>query len=293
VSVGVLANVQRFAHAQHENFHTEALAAVLRETCVRDPKAARVLLDQLCGESVILDPTRLRISTQVHAGESGIPDMELAGENHYILVEVKVDAPFGLDQVQRYLKRLSDDETDARLVLLTRHYAAHSVQDRRIFELRWYQLGDAIRQAAANSPDPVVKFLLQDLVNLMSKNALTREKVDPSMLSGLPALMSFFEMLRLAIENVAPGETYNKGVTTSRAHSWLGFVLKNGTSVGLEYARPEILAAFQEGRMDEQLDLMKAGFFSSEAQPGAQQGILENWLRTKVLVTVGRRPTGR
>lgn len=144
-----LQHLYRKEKFQLEDFHTEIVAQVLRN----NPKLAIAWLNGI-GATMMRDPVAIYISTQeefarlTHHLTDSRPDIAIRfitnGASELILIESKVGAAQGPDQLQRYADHLRAAEAIEKttLIFITRNYEsvdANLGSDLRFISTRWFQ----------------------------------------------------------------------------------------------------------------------------------------------------------
>ena len=118
---------------QRENYLTELLAAILEEL----PALTKLICEQA---GIVVPPATLfRIRTQVRY-DQGQPDIvvDSVANGIYLLIECKLEAGEGLDQLERYQDILSTQPAPHKaLVFLTKYYEP---RPKPVVCLRWHQL---------------------------------------------------------------------------------------------------------------------------------------------------------
>ncbi len=156
---------QREKTSPIENFLSELLAYCI-ET---DSKFYKDLCKQCLK---IQDNKFISISTQSNYEEFGRPDIEIVTDKHDILIENKIDASEGAEQLNRYASILTHKKAAGRqkiVVYLTKHYQTKSLinKDIQLICIRWYEIHTII--SAGNTE--VTRCLKNFLENLnMDKN---------------------------------------------------------------------------------------------------------------------------
>ena len=111
----LLSTLNRWSSGQPKKFLTDAFVHLLNRLADSSPESFVSILERLTRGEVIPDPETVgafRIRSQI-ATDQGTPDIEISGENTYILVEVKDRSPVDPDQLRRYSEVIDEQSVSA------------------------------------------------------------------------------------------------------------------------------------------------------------------------------------
>jgi hypothetical protein len=191
LSRNLFSRLFRLASRQGENFITESLVFVTEYLLKDTPSVGQSFLNWLCWSGSDFGfHGRLPTIGAWKVTEQGTPDIVIAAnsENSFVLVEVKVESTLGEDQVERYLKRLDEEEEAAKkrnqklarkLVLLTKDFVPHAMKmkDYRIKPVTWSDVADWLKNNAISSDCLVGEFLVKQFYDFLKMQGLTNEKI--------------------------------------------------------------------------------------------------------------------
>ncbi|MBI1879476.1 MAG: PD-(D/E)XK nuclease family protein [Chloroflexi bacterium] len=288
----LLLRLHKWAKRQDENFHTEALAHLLRHLTQHEPIAATNLLKVITGELLDLAPNEVAsvsIETQVTT-PSGTPDIEIKTLDHLIYVEVKVESGLGNLQLERYRQVLKGrrDFKNTSLVLLTRYpFYLEEDQAQPDVAICWYQIAERLKYEFdyGTIQQPVGRYVTEQFLRFLQKRGLTveLERVGEELTQGVQAFLS----LRNLLEMVRQALILNKvsSIELDAQWDWIGYFFKVSRkeySIGIEYDRPYILVFsahnvdrnlykhdeleyIEDGDWFRKIDLSSALFFQSSS----------------------------
>jgi hypothetical protein len=197
--------------------------AILNLLCVNEAEFEFGL-----GEQITIRP---QVST-----DQGKPDIEIAGDNKYILVEIKHESGLGRNQVTRYnslLKQRTSSGTGfARLVLLTRYPVAFEEHGERPYKLvRWSDVFgwcDGLKLS-----HPVASYIVNQFTTFLKEKRMILERVTWEYENGVPALCNLIAMLNAAVDAIGL-----KG-NPSAGQGFIGLKFRNDTRfLGINYDKP-------------------------------------------------------
>lgn len=245
----------RLALGENENFLTEGLAVVLESLIDNSPEAAASFLRKLtfgaigAGDVKVLD---VDVQTQLHTSY-GKPDIVLSTAESVVVIEVKVGADTGYEQLDRYRKFLEDTiKPETRLLILSP--SKMSDENKADYAIRWIQVGDWIRQLKAFDLDGLSEFFIDQYTEFLLDQGLMfrtpKSKVSEFLkyyietnpndnifdtgairslerLEGVPELIPLRRLLismRMAVENVMPSSSVKVGAgkNSARGGGWIG-----------------------------------------------------------------------
>ena len=209
-----------------EDFLTEAFAFQLRLLLERVPNAGVTIINKLSGlpnDDYFKRPESVVIATQVIVDE-GRPDIEIRdGQDRLVYVEVKHDAPLGIDQLEYYLDKLqAAPEPIIGLVLLTRsRVSAHETTLARdqYHHVCWYEIYNWLTETEIQ--DEVSRYFAHSFMRFLEDKQMSMEEVPSEYLSGVSALLKLTRMMETSITEVIPDATYKR----TAGWSWRGFFM--------------------------------------------------------------------
>ena len=116
----------------------------------------------------------IAVHTQ-YSTNNGVVDLVLKTDDAIVYVEVKVDAVFGEDQLERYRKALCQEpENHKALGTLTRHMpdSRNSAID---FNTTWYEIGEIVR--STKPATKIGKYIRNEFFDLLRQRGLTMRRV--------------------------------------------------------------------------------------------------------------------
>ena len=233
-----------YASQQDENFTTEAFVHLLRHLQIHEPKIACAFLDFLTKERIRFEPNeclKLQIRTQ-WSFSGGTPDILIRGPDHFVIVEVKVEAQPGVTQLDRYREQLKkQNERHTCLTLLSRYPVDSNEKVKADECVRWHGIGRLLDdQNVAKVSEPVSAMLIRQFLEFLRERGMAMEKVGWELTRGVQALLSLMTLLEEAIDSSK--EIKNRGRLGGTGHN--GFDLSiNGTRCwsGVYLSRPQVL----------------------------------------------------
>ena len=113
----LFSSLYRWAHSGSENFCTEALVWVINLLLEKNEPAGLNLLANLCFNEVNAESQErlgkeIKVRTQVDAGSHGIPDILIESNKLLAIIEVKVGAGLGENQLTEYREYLNEKKGD-------------------------------------------------------------------------------------------------------------------------------------------------------------------------------------
>ncbi|UPL50222.1 PD-(D/E)XK nuclease family protein [Hymenobacter sublimis] len=230
---------------ERENYLTELLAAVLE----RNP-ALCLRLCEYAGLSVPAN-TKFSIRTQVSYVE-GQPDivLESAANGVFLLIECKLEAGEGHEQLKRYQRILvSSSAQHKRIIFLTKYF--ESPNDTSVSCLRWYQLFSFLAPLPAG--DLLTAFTqyltlhqLHKPMNFLPADLVALEQIQ-STIAKMDEVLSPLEWLFR--EYLGGTGQYTKTRTAKLAEGWYGYWRYIGSSrfsAGFQFAAGEMPWCFIE-----------------------------------------------
>jgi hypothetical protein len=140
----LLLALHTYASQQDENFTTEAFVHLLRHLQIHEPKIACAFCDFLTDKQIRFEPiecSELEIRTQ-WSFSGGTPDILIKGPDHFVIVEVKVEAQPGVTQLDRYREQLKkQNERHTCLTLLSRYPVDPNEKVKADACVRWHGVG--------------------------------------------------------------------------------------------------------------------------------------------------------
>lgn len=262
----VFSSLARYSGYAEENYLTETLVFVVKLLLEREPPLGLELTNLLAcqDEPWFTSASSVQITTQVST-EAGTPDIELRQDGVLIYVEVKHDAPLGLDQLERYKQQLDASQIEKRdLVLLSRSRYSNpgtSLDHTAYRRLYWYKIHSWL--LTADVCDEVDRYLCRSLVSFLEEQKMSVKQVDWQYMGGVPAMLDLTNMMETALAEAIP----NTKLTHTAGWSWRGFYLPGDYWFGFRFDRP-LLLVFEDNRgytpvtYHRELDLQLARFFS-------------------------------
>jgi hypothetical protein len=231
--------------AQDENFVTEAFSNLLQRLLDEDSSVAVDILEKLTNGEFPpknADARMVRVRTQV-SGKFGRPDVELSYGEHKVVVEVKLEAGLGEDQLGRYQKALAETAVDGKylLVLLSRHAVQIETSlSELVIRKRWFQVVQWLKehQSGGRIHDVINQFLTHQFVEFAEYRCMTIEKVGSELVAGLASARNLCSMIQLWIEG------RNRTFSSSFGRDWAGFYTNGPTKdyfVGIHHNDPRVL----------------------------------------------------
>lgn len=210
VADSLLVAILRNANCEEENLTTEAFANLLRQFIQSDHDAARAVLAVLTGRGVAfeeVDCAYISVKTQV-ATPKGTPDLVIRAPRKIIVVEVKVDADLGKDQLPRYRKWLNSRQVPnscSCLVLLTKEPLDKSAQcqmddARPVVHARWQNVAHCLKElkqrGTLGQPN---RYLTEQFLEFLAERRMSLQKVSWELAAGLRSLLDLMKMVKDAI----------------------------------------------------------------------------------------------
>lgn len=190
---------------QDENFTTEVFGLLLKRLSRTEPDSFMKLLGALTGGS--LRPTDascdgLAVIVQRRVGGNQ-PDIRIVGREVRIVIEIKVRQPVDWCQVRRYRDELDCGGCSRScLVLLTRDFVVqmgHAEASKVQSYVRWFQVGELIREERMRISDAVGMYLAEQFVEFLRARRITMEKAGSDLIRGVSSLESLITMLEEAV----------------------------------------------------------------------------------------------
>jgi hypothetical protein len=201
----LLLALHTYAIQQDENFTTEAFVHLLRHLQIHEPQVACALFDFLTEGQLrfeLGDCSTLQIKTQ-WSFSGGTPDILIKGPNHFVIIEVKVEAQPGDTQLDRYRERLRiQDEKYRCLTLLSRYPVDASEEEKVNVCVRWHGIARLLGQNSSKVSDPVSVMLLRQFLEFLKERGMAMERVVWELVRGIQALMSLITTVRLSNSHI-------------------------------------------------------------------------------------------
>lgn len=239
----LLLALHTYAAQQDENFTTEAFVHLVRHLQIHEPKAACALFDFLTGGKLrfdLCDCSKLQIKTQwVYSG--GIPDILITGPNHFVIIEVKVEAELGDMQLEKYKERLnSQNETYKCLTLLSRYPVDLGENENNIVRVRWHGVGRLLEQNLSKETEPISAMLIRQFLEFLKERGMAMEKVSWELVRGVQALMNLMGLVEDAM--VSCSDIAKRQKLSGTTHNGFSFLI-NGTACwsGVYLSKPQFL----------------------------------------------------
>lgn len=244
VAPNLLVAIRRNATCEEENLTTEAFANLLRQFFQSDCDSALAVLAVLTGGSVDFegtDCTSLSATTQVLATPQSTPDLVIRAPGKMIVVEAKVDADLGKEQLPRYRKWVDSREVpQSCLVFLTKgpldKKARCQMEKSSAVHVRWHEiarcLGELKKRGTLEQP---TRYLTDQFVEFLTERRMTLQKVTWELAVGLRSLLDLMEMVNDAIPRLEDDIENVCALQDTRAN---GYSLKVGETkcwVGVRY----------------------------------------------------------
>jgi hypothetical protein len=193
----LLVRLHKWAIRQDENFLTETFAYLLEYLAENEPEAAAEIVARITGRIITLSPHHMRVldvQTQI-GGEEGITDIELRTGQHFVIIEVKIEAQATEEQLRWYRRRLDHSPVTLKgLVLLTR-YPAVMVAGADHY-LRWYEVAELIGlESSRYQFKATSQFLVDQFLGFLKARNMTMGQVTWEMTTGVRSLRNLVEML--------------------------------------------------------------------------------------------------
>jgi hypothetical protein len=207
--------LNRWASGQQENFLTEAFGHLLRRLQAQEPAFLEALVFRITGGQIQLDHEELakcEINTQVFGDARNYPDLEIAGPNTQVYVEVKDASPVDENQLSRYARLLAKRSVPDRcVVLLSRHIPPDLSIEGVAPPVRWSQVGAWINELETD--DEVTEHVASQFMSFMRSKGLLIEKVEWELVPGVQQLARLQEMGREVLESLEArvGESNGRG----------------------------------------------------------------------------------
>lgn len=179
-SDNLLLALNKWAPNQQENYLTEAFAYILRRLQRIDPDALFVVLCRLTSGAIKFkdEIPSLQITTQVPTA-AGTPDIEIAGPDLLVYIEVKDQSPVDDVQLLGYSEELGRQTQATRgLVLLTRR-APSPLPDIRLLSppVRWPAVYRWLGEVGTQTNDEVTQYMVDEFRGLLGGLGMAVEKV--------------------------------------------------------------------------------------------------------------------
>lgn len=182
-STNLLTNLSKWATLNFENFTTDAFVGLLRYLQKHEPQIAGRLLQKMTGGKetgvnlVESGVEQLTFKTrEFHNG--AIPDIEIAAPGYLILVEVKVSAPLGRDQLKSYRQILEGSglpKSNTKLVLLSRTRSIDPESLLADAKIRWAQVAEWLKEESVHATS---KYVIGQFVEFLSEKGLIIKPVE-------------------------------------------------------------------------------------------------------------------
>lgn len=228
-----------------ENFHTEALAHLLRHLLLYDPIGAVNILKAITGGLLDLSSDEAKtvsINTQVRTLKGFRPDVEIRTSTHLSYVEVKVESSVHKGQLEEYRKALGESGfSNTSLTLLTKYPFYPENDEKPDYVFRWHQIAEWLERELEKKTiqQPLSVYLAQQFLGFLRERSLTVERVSEELVPGVHALLNLVVMLEEALKLVKVSL-----IKFDLQWEWIGYSFKYDFTqywIGLRYDRPHIL----------------------------------------------------
>lgn len=183
-----LTNVFRWAEGNAENFTTDAFATVLRHLADRHPRAAGLLVRQLCGVDL---PPPEAVAWDIRTQESlehepGTFDLRVRAGFADIIVESELGGEVDRERLARARRALDPDGPNHRLVSLTGRLAGPVPEG---IEVRlWYQVAGWLQGLEETGAlDEVGQLVVRQFLELLYHQGLAAPRARSELSRGLSA----------------------------------------------------------------------------------------------------------
>jgi hypothetical protein len=165
----------------------------------------------------------------------------IKGPNHFVIIEVKVEAAPGNAQLDIYRERLQmQDGTFRCLTLLSRYPVDANEKQKVNVCVRWQAIARILDLNLAKVSEAVSIMLLRQFLEFLKERGMAMEKVGWELVRGVQALLSLMGILDEAMDSLKDIEKRERIGGTST--NGFGFLIK-GTKcwAGVYLARPQLL----------------------------------------------------
>jgi hypothetical protein len=247
----LLLKLHKWAKRQNENFHTEALAHLLRHLIQHEPVAAVNILKAITGGALDSEPenvTSISINTQITTLRGFHPDIEIRTSNHLSYVEVKIESGLHKSQLEEYRKAL--DESGFRktsLILLTQNsFIPESGEVVPDTAIRWYRIAELLADELSYGTikQPTSRYVTEQFLEFLKKRELTveLERVGEEFTQGIQVFLSLRNLLEMVRQVLILNNA--SSIELDVQWDWIGYFFKFDFRwywIGLRYDRPNVL----------------------------------------------------
>jgi len=220
----LLYNLHRLTVAQDENFITESFSYILQKFIESEFEAALFILNKIVGGLFQIDYNEISavsIVTQISTPH-GKPDIEIRGPFFLFYIEAKVESGFGIDQLDRYRRALSESGAESTaLITISRYpFLAEECTSKPDKAIRWHQIVEWLESAKISNI--VNSYLRDEFINFMKLRGLAMEPVGWQLTEGIRSFQNLLTMISEALSatNVS---IYSK----SGAWDWHGYYIED------------------------------------------------------------------
>jgi len=270
----------RWARRQAENYHTEVLATTLEHLAYYAPDAAAGLAAVLVGDTFDRSPPA-GVETQVITAQ-GILDLVMRQDHHVAVVEVKIDAAMGDDQLHRY--KIWAAPAKGVVVLLCRWPPANHGADRLV---RWQEIWRWCRTQRGHE-NPVARYIIRQLQRFLEDSDLAVQKIHGEGSTGWPDLFNLMTLVLDAMRRYDPMLAHNRTIGTSKKSKWIGVYKADLFMIGLEADQPDRLTMeWLTATGEPSAFRLDQAFFGAEAEE--QEDRLTAWIHSELEAAGVRR----
>lgn len=244
----IFSSLSKYCSGQGEHYAVEAFTFVLNLLLDTDRDAAVSILNRLTStnESIFDSTDDIEVLPQQPAGEAGIPDITIRCANKLIFVEIKVESPVDLNQLQKYNHFLESSGVNLnKLVVLTKYYPDLSKELRKqVKQVRWDDVRKWLLEAEAKVGNVASRFILNSFVNYLKEEEISMNKVTSDYLMlkySIPQLGNLVGILdsvskELGDTNVTIAKPPNGyvGFYNSTGKLWLGVTFRHPLDLTFE-----------------------------------------------------------
>ena len=199
----LLVALSKWAPNQQENYLTEAFAYLLRHLQRAQPGALSSFLGRLTDGAVELLTdmvSEIRITTQVTI-DGGRLDIEIAGPDVLVYIEVKDQSDVDKAQLRRYSDDLASRTQQLRCLVLVTRRAPGSLRIPLLKPpIRWPEIYRWLEELVHRTQDEVTQYLVGEFRGLLGGLGMAVDKVGWELVPGLSAALNLRRMLREALE---------------------------------------------------------------------------------------------
>jgi hypothetical protein len=187
----------------------------LRQLQEQEPVFLIDLIERMTDHRIVLSESELskcEINTQVFGNSESYPDVEIAGPDTQIYVEVKDASPVDMDQLKRYATLIGERSVHQGCVVpLVRYDPGEISIDRVVPPVRWSRMGAWLNDLESN--DEVIDHQLAQFTWFMRGKGLLIEKVEWALVPGVQQLARLQAMGREVLESLGAhvSESHGRG----------------------------------------------------------------------------------